>query len=203
MITQLLSNNQNLTITQAASMAQIALEANNIGAQTVGAVIVPTDKTPSGKVFASTAVNTGTSTVTITGHGFVTGLVGQLTTTGGLPSGLSTSTNYYIIVVDANTVAFASSLSNANAGTKITLSTQGSGNDTFTATSLSGATAVWQVSQDGSTWANWASPTSLTAGTNIVMNPPVAMPPGYNQIRMTFALTAGQLQVQVQTVTKG
>lgn len=46
----------------------------------------------------------------------------QLTTTGSLPSGLSTSTDYYIIRASATLISFASSQANANAGTVISIS---------------------------------------------------------------------------------
>jgi hypothetical protein len=191
-------------VTQSTPQAAISLENQAIGASAVGCVIIPTDQTSScTKTFASTAVNTASSTVTITAHGMATGLVGQMTTTGSLPAGLSTSTNYYIIVVDANTIAFASSLANANAGTKITLTTQGSGNDTFTPTALAGATAVFQVSNDGINWGNWQAATSLTSGTNAVMYPPIGAAPGFLWLRILLTVTSGQLSVQTQTVVKG
>lgn len=122
-----------------------------------------TVNTPAAKLFASTAVNTGTSAVTITGHGFSTGLVGQLTTTSSLPTGLSTSTNYFIIVIDANTIQFASSLSNAQAGTFVALTGQGSGNDTFTPTALATCTVQLQKSNDGINYVNEGSAGSVSA----------------------------------------
>lgn len=197
-------NAQTSVITQATAQVAIPLTAGSIGASAVGAIVIPMDQTGTlTKVFASTAVNTGNSTVTITAHGMVTGLLGQMTTSGALPTGLSLATNYYIIVIDANTVAFASSLNNANAGTKITLSAQGSGNDTFTPTALAGATATWQVSNDNLNWANWTTPASLTSGTNLSIVPPLGGIPGFKYMRTNFALTSGQLSVQVQTILKG
>src|SRR6202043_1283763 len=84
--------------------------------------------------------------------GLPLGLVGQLTTTGALPTGLSTSTNYFVIVVDVNTIQLASSLANAIAGTAIVPSVQGSGNDTFTATALATCVVKLQKSNDGVAW---------------------------------------------------
>lgn len=66
--------------------------------------------------------------VTITAHGLKTGDGKvRLTTTGALPTGLAVSTNYWIIVIDVNTIAFATSLANAYAGTEITLGGSPSG----------------------------------------------------------------------------
>jgi len=65
---------------------------------------------------------------TITGHGLQTGDGAErLTTTGTLPTGLLTATDYWIIVVDANTIKFADSLAHAYAGTFITFTGSGSG----------------------------------------------------------------------------
>lgn len=86
----------------------------------------------SAKAFASADVNTGTDTITETGHNYYTGLVGQLTTSGTLPTGLSLATDYYIIKLTANTYQFATSKANAEAGTAIDITGAGSGNHTFT-----------------------------------------------------------------------
>jgi hypothetical protein len=67
---------------------------------------------------------------TMTGHKFLTGDKVQVSTSGGLPSGLSTSTDYYIIRLDANDVQFAADYADAIAGTDIDLTTQGTGTHT-------------------------------------------------------------------------
>ena len=46
---------------------------------------------------------------------------------GALPTGLSTDTDYYVIVVDANTIKLATSASNAAAGTAVAFSDNGTG----------------------------------------------------------------------------
>ena len=71
--------------------------------------------------FLDANVNTATDTITITGHGFTTGLVVDLTQTGGgaLPTGLSTGTAYYVIRVDANNIKLATTAANAFAGTPV------------------------------------------------------------------------------------
>ena len=60
----------------------------------------------------------------------------QLTTTGTLPTGLATSTNYYVVPVLSKGADFklATSLANANTGTVIAISTEGSGTHTVTKT---------------------------------------------------------------------
>jgi hypothetical protein len=74
----------------------------------------------------ATEVDIDNDQVTIPSHGLTTGVkLTELTTTGTLPAGLSTSTNYYPIVVDANTIKFATSQANAAAGTAVNLTDYG------------------------------------------------------------------------------
>ena len=80
---------------------------------------------------AYTAVNTGNSQITIT-QDFTTGDIYRITTTDTLPSPLVLLTNYYIIRIDSTHIRLATSYANALAGIYITLTTQGSGNHTFT-----------------------------------------------------------------------
>jgi hypothetical protein len=60
-------------------------------------------------------------------HGRKTGDKLQLTTTGALPTGLTASTTYYVVYVDANSFSLATSVANAAAGTKIATSGSQSG----------------------------------------------------------------------------
>lgn len=90
----------------------------------------------SAKAFASaTDLNLVTGAITESAHGYLTGDVGQLSTSGSLPTGFSASTDYFVIKVDADTYKLASSLANAQAGTPIYPTALGSGNQTFTPTS--------------------------------------------------------------------
>jgi microcystin-dependent protein len=77
-----------------------------------------------GKVDITTITGSGTvssNNATFTSHGVNrTGFKVRLSS--GTLSGLATSTDYYAIVVDSNTLAFATSLANAIAGTKIAIS---------------------------------------------------------------------------------
>lgn len=69
---------------------------------------------------------------TTTAHQYVTGVKGQFTTTGTLPTGLALNTDYYAIRVSATTLKFATSLANAEAGTAIAFTDDGTGTHTFT-----------------------------------------------------------------------
>ncbi len=66
--------------------------------------------------------------LTITGHGYVTGDGPyQVTTTGNVPTGLALLSNYWIIVVDDDTIRLASSYDNAVAGIAVVMVDDGSG----------------------------------------------------------------------------
>ena len=93
--------------------------------------------------YAINSYSTSAVTVTIaapgvmtwTAHGLMSGQRIQLTTTGALPTGLSTSTTYWVTVINANTFSLSTSLANAQAATFIT--TTGSQSGVHTATNLS------------------------------------------------------------------
>lgn len=80
---------------------------------------------------ANTNVNTTTDTISATSS-FPTGLKVRVTTDGGLPTGITASTDYYTIFVSATSFKLASSRANAAAGTAIDITAQGAGNHTFT-----------------------------------------------------------------------
>lgn len=138
-------------------------------------------------------VDVDANTVTIPTHGYTTGLKGQLTTTGTLPTGLLTGTDYFIIAVDADTVKFATSLSNAQAGTAINITSQGvsASVNTFTATSLAGASIKLQKSNDGTVWVD--VPSSSQNVTTTAVFAWEVVDPMYRYVKALSALTAGQL----------
>jgi hypothetical protein len=81
--------------------------------------------------FTSGDVLTVTNEITLTAHGYVTGLKVQFQTAGVLPDNIEVNTVYYIIVRDANTVAIAATLADALADTSIGFDgNAGSGNST-------------------------------------------------------------------------
>jgi len=76
-----------------------------------------------GGSFAAADIDEDNDTITITDHGFKTGdHVGLLVAgSGAAPTAPALATSYYIIYVDKDTVAVATSLSNAKSGTKAAL----------------------------------------------------------------------------------
>jgi len=91
-------------------------------------------------LWAVLSADKGAATITIAtpgvvssaAHGLITGDVVSFTTTGALPTGLTASTNYYVVYVDAGTFSLATTYSNAIAGTKIATSGSQSGTHTLT-----------------------------------------------------------------------
>lgn len=137
------------------------------------------------------SVDTDEDTATITGHDLTTGLKIQLTTTGTLPTGLSTSTDYFIIVVDEDTVQFSDTLAHALAGTgAINITGAGSGTHTVTAVALAGCTIEYQKSNDNVHFDAIAAATAITVDVNLWFEKDE---PTYKFLRLKYTLTAGRL----------
>ena len=151
---------------------------------------------------AASEVDVILNTVTIPSHGLTVGLKGQLTTTGTLPAGLSLATDYFIIVVDANTVKFASTLVNAQAGTAIDITNQGASGsvNTFTATSIAGGTIKLQQSNDNVNWIDLGSATNITVDANILLEKDR---PTSRYISVYTTLTAGHISASLEHLVKG
>lgn len=137
-------------------------------------------------------VNTTTNEVTVTAHGFTQGLVVQLTTTGTLPAGLNTGTDYRIDVVDANTIRFL----NASTGAVINITgATGGGTHTIDDEALSGASIKLQASNDPNVM-GWedvpGSSTAITAASTLMVN--VAQI-GYGFVRAVVSLDSGSLDL--------
>lgn len=165
----------------------------NLGLATrAGIILNVTNATPSAVVVASTAFNTSTGIVTATAHGLQTGLKGQWSTSITLPTGLLAVTDYFIIVIDANSFKLASSLVNALAGTALTISAQGAGNDTFTPTTLAGASYTLQCSNDAVSWGTYNTAVTIN-GTEIDVIKLTT--PEFQWFRLSYTLTAGALTI--------
>lgn len=124
-------------------------------------------------VAANVTVNPA-NTITITAHGFFTGLKVALSGTN-LPTGLS-ATNYWVIRVDANTIQLASSLVNANAGTAVHITGQGTTSDAALTPATLSQVAKLQQSNDGITYFDVSGLTVTITGAGntlwLVTSPP-------------------------------
>ncbi len=129
-------------------------------------------------------------TMSIPTHGFTTGLRVQASTTGTLPTGITTSTDYWVIRNGADSIKLASSLANADAGTQINLTAEGSGVHTLTATAGSLAHSLQlQKSCDGTNWQSEGSATAISAAGNTMYE---GASKGYRFLRVTNTVTTGQ-----------
>lgn len=147
-------------------------------------------------------VNITTNSLSIPSHGFPEGLKVRLTTTGTLPAGLALATDYFVIVVDANTIQLASSLALALAGTAVDITDQGSDGAVNTATgvALSGATVTFQCSNDGTNWSDIQAATSITIdGATMLVQPNVS----YRYFKVVKALTAGVVDLKALVLVVG
>jgi len=77
-----------------------------------------------------------TNTFTVVAHGMLTGRKIQTSISGGgtLPNGITTTTDYWVIKIDANNFKLAASLADAQAGTAIAIGDQGTAAKTITYT---------------------------------------------------------------------
>ncbi len=170
-------------------------------ADTVAYQLHYTDATPAAKTFVAANVNPTANTITITAHGFSTGLKVALTGTN-LPGGLS-ATTYWIIVVDADTIKVATSLANATAGTPVDITTAGTTSDatlTPAALATTGAVIKLQQSNDASSWfdVSGLTVTVTAAGDTLWL---VTAPPTYWH-RIVVTPTTGALTLFVQACVR-
>jgi len=92
--------------------------------------------------FVPADVNAGADTITLVGHPYRTGMKAEFSTTGTIPGGLFTRTQngpvitsiinqYYIIVINDNTIKVATTFANAIAGTAVDITAAGAGTHTI------------------------------------------------------------------------
>lgn len=170
-----------------------------IGAKGASIIANLTVNTPTAKTFTAVAA---TDICTAAAHGMQTGLKLQVSNSGGgLPGGLAAVTDYFAIVLDANTFKLASSLVNAQAGTAIDITTAGTGTQTETPTALAGGAVIAQKSNDNVTWIDIGTSTAVTVSANLDLGN--VIDPMYAWLRTKITLTAGQIDYSVNTVVKG
>lgn len=148
-------------------------DGNNASAGYVGEVVNAGHVQPAGANTNATVTLTiaAPCVVTYTAHGMNTGCGVYLTTTGALPTGLTASTAYYIVKIDANTFNLATSVANAFAGTKITTTGTQSGTHTLFQ-NVPMATGVYidaaGIQLTAGTWMVFNQSTFLGAGGSLI-----------------------------------
>lgn len=202
---ELLNQNKAPIASQTFASATATPSIDVTGASVIAFSIVAAVATPVAVVVPSASIDPTANTFTKTAHGLITGVKGQLTTSGGLPAPLLVSTDYFVIVIDANVFNLASTLVNALAGTAIDITTAGTGNQTFTPVALAGGAAQLEKSMDegpdsAKRWFPEGSSTNITANANLWFE---KENPAGNFYRVNFAITAGALTVSGATLGKG
>lgn len=141
-----------------------------------------------------------------TNHGFYTGLIVQFTTSDALPTGISTSTDYYVIRADANNFYVADTLAHALANTAIAYTDAGTGDQTATPTSAASEALVLQGSYDQSYWYNVPNESlTISADGTLISEVDYIRYPFY-ALYATLAsgmMTFTSLQVGVKTSSEG
>ncbi len=159
------------------------------------------DAAPAAKTFVDGGVNTTTEKITITAHGFNTGLKVAATTNGVLPAGLS-ATNYWVIKIDADTIQLASSLANAEAGTPVNITAAaGGGTHTLTPAAAGSNVAKMQKSVDGTNWVDVASQT-VTIATSTGSAMLEIDNPNCPYVRVLYTPSAGAITLSAYLATR-
>lgn len=145
--------------------------------------------------FVPADVNTTLDRITLPAHGFTTGVKGQFTTDGTLPSGLSTLTDYWIIRIDDDTISVADSLIDAEAGAVVLINSQGTGNHTFTPSAYSDFSMKLQSSNDGVNFVDLPScvVSVASAGTSLFN----IIEPAYRYLRFKLIPGSGSMGLTV------
>lgn len=154
---------------------------------------VYTDATPAHKTFVAANVTVLADTITITAHGFFTGLKVALAGTN-LPAGLS-ATDYWVIVVNANTIKLASSLVLALAGTPVDITTQGTTADADLTPATLSQVVKLQMSVDGTNFEDISGKTvTVSSGGTKVWD---LQFPCYKYVRVVVTPTGGAMTLVI------
>lgn len=144
-------------------------------------------------------VNVADNEITIPSHGLNAGLKGQLTSTGTLPAGLSLATDYFVLVVDEDTIQLSASLN----GAAVDITNQGSDEavNTFTATAIAGASIkLEQANDEDGPWVALGSATNVTVDADFILEKDR---PTTRFIRTYTTLTAGNISANLHVIGKG
>jgi hypothetical protein len=167
------------------------------GARTISVQAVVDVDTPAAATFTAAV----TDIITATAHDFTTGLKVRVSSDTTLPAGLAGATDYYVVVIDANTFKLSDTLAHALAGTNyIDITNTGTGIHTITPSSLAGGTWTLQQSNDNSNWADVASATNVTADASFLVE---KVDPTTRYMRIKCVVTAGRYSSENYVLIKG
>lgn len=152
----------------------------------------------------ATEVDLTNNVVTIPTHAYPTGMKLQLTTTGTLPTGVTTATDYYVIAASSSTIGFASSQANALAGTKIDLTGYGAGVHTVAVEdTIAGTIKLQKNNEPKGATAVWFDVTNSSQNITTTGNLNWALTDvGYRSLRAVVAVTEGVADVDLRLNAK-
>ncbi len=169
--------------------------------------------TGSAETFLQDNVSTANDTFPTLANTFPLGLKVRATSTGTLPTGITTGVDYFVIPVTADTISLATSLANALTGTKIDITATGTAaaTGTFTPTSLAGGTVSYQMTNvtnaltgsASTTATDWDDIATATAVTVAAHSWFTKIGPEYKWFRIKGSATAGSLKFVNYLVGKG
>lgn len=141
------------------------------GLVTQDRILFTEDAAPTALTLGASEVTNATNSFAETDHGFVDGEAILVTEDNTLPSGLSTATTYYAIVVDADNFQLATNYANAIAGTPQALADDGTGDNSYDAVpapaGLTSATQYWVIKIDDDNFQLATTYANALAGTDI------------------------------------
>lgn len=198
MITNSTANSQTINVVQNVNSVAVRLLDNEHYIKGIGVFLKIVASLPAAGTFTSDFT---TDILTKAAHGFTTGLVVRVSTSVTLPPPLVAATDYYVILINANTFYLATSLANANAGTRIDLITNdGAGVQTITPSALTAATYQIMVSQNGTDYVALAAAVAITVTTNALIQ---ALDPQYSYVQIAYAMTSGALTITQNIQSSG
>lgn len=151
-------NAANLTVSTAGvRVILIPTSGSNWQAFTVGDLVTSGLCTDPATTATVTVTIAAPGVVTWTAHGFTGACPVVFTTSGGLPTGITSGTTYWVVPssITANTFTIATTVANALAGTQITTSGSQSGTQTGTAGSPLTSTSAANVTGVSLTQGDW------------------------------------------------
>jgi hypothetical protein len=167
-------------------------KAQNFVVQYSATVTTPTAATFTVETELIEEVETPTNNLLAEAHGMETGLKVQVSSGTTLPDGLSGSTDYFVIKIDADKFQLAASLADAQAGTEIDILDEGTGTHTVTPTALAGGVIKMQESVDGQIWYDISGVTANITATATAL---LKGSSNCGQVRAYLTMTAGQLSI--------
>lgn len=158
-----------------------------------------TVNTPAAGVFTAAPA---TDLLTLAAHDFTTGLKVRVSSATTLPAPLAAATDYFVVVISSSTFKLATTLANAIATVPVVIdiTDAGTGAHTVTPSAIAGATYKIQASTDTVNWVDVAAATAITATAGILYE---KLDPMYDNVRVTYDITAGRMSVQQNLSIKG